>query len=266
MFVTQRAAAVVAVVFCCLPLDGNAETPDDHRFSLSIGAFVTDRDTEAQLDGTVTDGTPTNFEKDLGLDSSDTVFRVDGYWRFNERHRIDFSLFDLSRDAEKQITRDIQWGDTLYSIDTTIETDLSLEIYKLAYTYSFVRNDSGYFGATAGLYVADSKASLRETTLGSAEVGELTAPLPVIGLRGEYALSDRWSLRGSGEFFFIEYDDIDGSLVDIYAGLDYRVLDNLSIGLGFNSVTIDVDASQSDFEGGLDWQYSGGLLFLKFDF
>lgn len=243
-----------------------ADTHNDHRFSLSLGAFITDRDTEAALDGTLTDGTPTDFEKDLGLDSSDTVFRIDGYFKINERHRIDFSVFDLSRDASRQITRDIQWGDTLYAVDNVIETDLDLEIYKLGYTYSFVRSENGYLGGTAGLYVADSRASLAEESVGIAEVGELTAPLPVIGLRGQYALSDRWSFRASGEFFFIEYDNIDGSLVDVYAGLDYHVLDFLSIGLGFNSVTIDVDTSQNDFQGGLDWQYSGGLVFFKFDF
>ena len=94
-----------------------ADTHNDHRFSLSLGAFITDRDTEAALDGTLTDGTPTDFEKDLGLDSSDTVFRIDGYFKINERHRIDFSVFDLSRDASRQITRDIQWGDTLHAVD-----------------------------------------------------------------------------------------------------------------------------------------------------
>lgn len=250
----------------CMTAPAAADSHDDHRFSLSLGVFITDRDTEAELDGAVNDGTPTNFEKDLGLDSSDTVFRVDGYFKFNERHRVDFSWFDLSRTASRQIERDIQWGDTLYTIDTQVDSDIDLVIYKAAYTYSVINREDGYLGATAGLYVVDTKASLTEATLGSAEVGELTAPLPVIGLRGEYALSDRWSFRASGEFFFIEYDNVDGSLVDIYAGLDYSVLDNLSIGLGFNRVTLDVKASKGSFAGGLDWQYSGGLVFFKFDF
>ena len=269
MYIMPRARNILILAAAILGLTATAalaDSHDDHRFSLSLGVFITERDTEARLDGSATAGTTTNFEKDLGLDSSDSVFRVDGYFKFNERHRIDFSVFDLSRDASKQIVRDIQWGDTAYTIDTVLETDLSLEIYKLGYTYSFLQSEQGYLGGTAGLYVADSKTSLAEESVGMAEVGELTAPLPVIGLRGEYALSDRWSFRASGEFFFIEYDNIDGSLVDIYAGLDYRVLDNLSIGAGFNSVTIDVDASRNRFEGGLDWQYSGGLVFFKFDF
>lgn len=257
---------LTAISLAWISAPAAADSLDGDRFSFSLGVFITDRDTDAELDGTVDDGTNLNFENDLGLDSSDTVFRVDGYYRFNKRHRFDFSVFDLSRNASKQIERDIQWGDTLYVIDTVVKADMDLAIYKAAYTYSFLIREDGYLGATAGLYVADSKASLREQNLGSAEIGDLTAPLPVIGLRGEYALSDRWSFRASGEFFFIEYEDVDGSLVDLYAGIDYRVLDHLSVGFGVNSVTLDVDASKSGFDGGLDWKYTGGLIFLKFDF
>ena len=54
--------------------------------------------------------------------------------------------------------------------------------------------------------------------------------------------------------------------MDLYAGIDYQVLDNLSVGVGLNSVTIDVDATESNFEGALDWQYSGALVFVKFNF
>jgi hypothetical protein len=254
------------LALCVFASAANATSLDGDRFSLSLGVFITDRDTKAQLDSSQGDGTETDFEKDLGLDSSDTVFRVDGYFRFTEKHRTDFSLFDLSRKKRKQIERDIQWGDSLYSIDTVIESNLDLAIYKAAYTYSFLHGDSGYLGATIGVYVADTSMSLAEQNVGQAEVGELTAPLPVIGLRGEHRLSDRWTFRASGEFFFVEYDNIDGSLVDLYAGFDYSVLDNLSLGIGFNSVTLDVDATKSGFSGGLDWQYSGALAFLKFNF
>ena len=243
-----------------------ADSLDDDRFSLSLGVFITDRDSEARFESSLGNGTDIDLETDLGLNSSDSVFRVDGYVRFSKRHRADFSVFDLSRKNSKQIEREIQWGDTLYSIDTVVESDNGLSIYKAAYTYSFLNGEDGYLGATFGLYVADFKMSIAEENLGQSEIGELTAPLPVIGLRGEYALSDRWSFRASGEFFFVEYDNIDGSLVDIYAGFDYSILDHLSLGIGFNRVTIDVDATRSSFGGALDWQYSGALAFLKFDF
>ncbi len=244
----------------------SANTVEGDRFSISLGMFFTDRDTETQLDGTTTSGTPTDLENDLGLDSSDNVFRVDGYFRFSEKHRVDFSVFDLSRSSSKQIDRDIQWGDSLYSISTTVNSDFDLTIYKAAYTYAFMRRENGYLGATVGVYTADTKVGLSEQNLGQTEVGDITAPLPVIGLRGEYEFADKWTFRASGEFFFVEFDDIEGSLVDVYAGVDYAVRDSLAVGLGVNSVNLDVDASQSSFQGSLDWRYTGGLLFLKFDF
>lgn len=257
---------LILLLACILPQPANTQSLEGDRFSLSVGVFLTDRDTKARLDSSMGDGSNTDFENDLGLNTSDSVFRIDGYFRFSERHRADFSVFDLSRKSSWQIERDIQWGDTLFSIDTVIKSDFDLKIYKAAYTYSFLHGDTGYLGATIGIHVTDSKVSLAEQNLGQAEVGSLTAPLPVIGLRGQRQLSERWTFRASGEFFFVEYDNVDGSLVDIYAGFDYSVLDNLSIGIGFNSVTIDVDATKSGFNGALNWQYSGGLVFLKFDF
>jgi len=257
-------AILLSICFSAYP--ANATTLDGDRFSLSLGVFITDRNTETRFDSALGDGTDTDFETDLGLDASDSVFRVDGYFRFSERHRVDFSVFDLSRNASKQIEKDIQWGDELYNIDTIIDSKVDLAIYKLAYTYSLLQSDTGYLGATIGIHVADASMGLAEQNLGQAEVGELTAPLPVIGLRGEYSLSDRWTFRASGEFFFLEYDNIDGSLVDLYAGFDYSVLDNLSLGIGFNSVSVDVDATKNAFAGALDWQYSGALVFLKLNF
>lgn len=262
----RRETLLILVGLYFLAPQVQAQSVDGDRFSLSLGVFITDRNTDAEFDGSIDDGTNINFETDLGIDSSDTVFRVDGYYRFSERHRFDFSVFDLSRGASKQIVKDIQWGDTLFAIDTVVKTDNALSVYKAAYTYSFLNREDGYLGATFGFYVADSKIRLEEENLGSAEVGQLTAPLPVIGLRGEYALSDRWSFRASGEFFFIEYENVDGSLVDFYAGIDYQVLDSLSVGLGINSVNINVDATDSTFNGALDWRYSGALVFLKFNF
>ena len=91
-------------------------------------------------------------------------------------------------------------------------------------------------------------------------------PLPVIGLRGGYYLSNKCTLRGSAEFFRLEYEATKGSLTDLYAGIDYRLFDHAAIGLSLNSVRLDVKASDRDLVGALDWQYDGALLFLKFSF
>ena len=147
-----------------------------------------------------------------------------------------------------------------------VDANLDLNIYKLAYTWSFLRRDKGYLGATAGLYVADVGTSLAAESIGRSSSGGVTAPLPVFGLRGQYDLAEKWSLRGSAEIFAIEYGDYSGSLYDVYAGLDYQLLERMAVGLGINSVKLNVGIAKGNFDGDLDWRYDGGLLYLKFDF
>ena len=240
---------------------------DDGDFSVSLGVFLTNRDSQTRVDGAIPgSGTPVDLENDLGFDKSDTVFRIDGYYRFNEKHRIDFSVFDLSRSASKQIQKEIDWNDTIYPIDTVVDASLDLAIYKLAYTWSFMRRDSGYLGLTAGLYTADIDTSISAESIGRSSSSGFTAPLPVLGLRGQYDLSERWSLRGSAEVFAVEYGDFSGSLYDVYAGVDYQITNHIAVGAGVNLVNINVGVSKPNLDGDLDWRYDGGLLFLKFDF
>jgi len=244
-----------------------AREPGDERFSLSLGLFITDRETETRIDAeSGAPGSDVDLETDLGLDSSDSVFRIDGYYKFNEKHRIDASWFDLSRTSVKEIDREIEWNGTVFPIDTTINSIFDLDIYKVAYTWSFLRREKGFLGATAGLYIADFATSLDAPSIGQREVGEATAPLPVFGLRGEYRFTDRWTFRASGELFVFEYDNWDGSLYDLYAGIDYGFTDNFALGVAVNSVTFDIGVSESNFNGEVDWGYLGGLVFLKVGF
>ena len=260
--------AIAAMVLMNPFSNAVAQSADAERFSFSLGVFITDRDSKTRLDAQVggMTGTEVDVEGDLGVDSSDTVFRLDGYYRFNQKHRVDFSWFDLSRTGTKQIQRDIDWNDSSFPIDTVINSEFDLAIYKAAYTWSFLQRDAGYIGLTAGLYIADIKTALSAPSIMTQEIGDITAPLPVFGLRGEYNFSEKWSFRASGEFFVFEYDDFDGSLYDLYVGLDYQLFDRMAVGVGINSVKMDIGVVKENATGNLDWQYDGGLIFLKFDF
>ena len=262
-------ASLLAYVMLVLMFSASfaAAEQDDTRLSLSIGAFITDRDSEARADASNRDlGTVIDLEDDLGLDSSDTVLRLDGFYRLADKHRIDFSTFDLSRSASKQIDRELSWKDTTFVLNANVQSDFDLSIYKVAYTWSFLKNERGFLGATVGLYVADIGTSLDAPLIGSGEVGDATAPLPVVGLRGEYRLAERWALRASGEFFFLEYNDFDGALIDLLLGLEFDLSKNIDVGIGANSVRLDIEVDRDVLHGAFDWQYDGILAYLKFDF
>jgi len=258
--------SAVALMFLEIPT-AVAQADDDTKFSLSIGVFLTDRNNTTRVDGTAgMDGTVVDLEGDLGLNRSDSVFRIDGYYRFNKKHRLDFSVFDLSRTASTVIQKDIQWSDTLFPIDTTVDSDFDLAIYKLAYTWSFMRRDKGYLGLTAGLYIADFEMRLEAEAIDALESDGLTAPLPVFGLRGQYEFTEKLSFLASAEIFALEYEDYSGSLYDIYVGLDYQFFKHVAIGIGINAVELNVEITKNRLDADIDWRYDGGLVFFKFDF
>ena len=108
---------------------------------------------------------------------------------------------------------------------------------------------------TAGFYIADIGSRMDAPLTSEGNASAVTAPLPVFGLRGQYHFSEKWSFRASAEFFLFEYEAWDGSLQDIYAGVDYQLFRHLAIAAGFNSVTTDLSVTKTDFSGSLDWAY-----------
>ena len=257
---------LILLVLTLAPLCVAAESGSE-RFAISLGAFIADRDTRTRVDSsTLGRGTTIVMEDDLGLDSSQTVFRVDGHFRIAERHRLDFSVFDLSRNSTRTIDRDIQFGDEVFSVNTAIDSNFDLDIYKIAYTYSIWWKEQGFLGVDFGIHVADLVETLSAPSAGQLQLKSLTAPLPVIGIRGEYYFTPRLRLAGAAEYFALEYNDIDGRLADIYLGMDYKVMDNLGLGVAYNYVTVDINATKSELSGGLHWEYDGFLLYVKLAF
>ena len=243
-----------------------AAPDDDKKFGIDLGVFLTDRESQVNLDGP-NGNAVIDLEPELGLEATDNVGRLDGFYRFAKKHKINFSVFDLSRTAKATIEEEFEWNDEVWEIDTDIRTDFDLRIYKAAYVYDFLSRDRGSLGVSGGFYVSDITFKLAATDFDRSGKEDLTAPLPVIGLRGAYALSDRWTLRGSAEVFAYKVDDVGGNLYDVYVGADYRFAEHFAAGLAVNGVEIDIDAtSKRDVTVEYEWRYSGVLLYLRFDF
>lgn len=237
------------------------------RGSVLLGAFVTDRDTSTRLDSASGEGTDLDLEEDLGLESSMSVARIAGYYWLTPRHRLDAGYFDLSRSATNPIQEEIRFGDRTFEIDTFIETKNDVSILKADYTFAPLLRERGYLGITGGLYVAEMSMTLSAPRLGSSESEDLTAPLPVVGLRGDYALTDRFTLRGAAQWFGFQTDDLDGTLRDIYVGVDYGLGKRMALGLAYNQVAMGITAEEAHgFQGSLDWAYDGMLLYFKLGF
>ncbi|HEY8519638.1 MAG TPA: hypothetical protein VIN61_06135 [Gammaproteobacteria bacterium] len=226
-----------------------------------------DRSSDVRLDSASGRGTDIDLEGQLGLERSKSVARLGGYFWFNSRHRMDFSLYDLSRDGVVPIQETIRFGRRVFEIDTRIESEADFTVLKGDYTFAPLSKPRGFLGVSAGLYVARTKYALREPTLGVTESEDLTAPLPVLGLRGNFRANDRITLEGAAQWFRWDSEDVDGRLHDVYIGADYRFSRRGAVGLAYNDVSSTLRATEpGGFQGELGFGYDGWLVYFKFEF
>ena len=111
------------------------------KYSLSLGAFVSGTDTNLRVGSGV--GISLDMEKILDFDSTSTVFRVDGSWRFtkNLKHRLDLSWFSYNLSGTKTAEVDIPIDDGI-TAGQTLDGYFDLDIYQVGYSYSFIHKNS----------------------------------------------------------------------------------------------------------------------------
>jgi hypothetical protein len=250
----------------------SASTPWE-KGSIQIGAFLTSSDTEMRVDsssGAI--GAVVNVEDALGVGSDKSTYRIDGFYRFGEtrRHQIDLHYFDSGRSGTRVLGEDLQIGDTFFPTGTTVTSQVNLQFINLDYSYAFFQDDRVRLSVAGGLHTTGVKFKV-ESPPTLFEDQSFTAPLPVVGLRGEVAVTKRWRLKGSIDAFYLEYDQYSGLLADTSLAVEYLPFKHVAFGLGTNSVRMKVE-SDGDNSGGADlkgevkFNFTGLLMYARYLF
>lgn len=235
-----------------------------------LGAFVADFNSGLDLGfrGTGIEVT-VDGEDLLGLEEDLTVFRADAFWRVTRRSRLDFMYYDISRDGSTTLGFRIPDPDGSGDIPfgTKIDTTFDLAVFKASYAYSFFKNQHFDLALSGGLYAMKVDFELKANSEGKIEDSEYIIPLPVLGLRGNFALTPRWFLRQSIDVFYLNIGEYTGRWIDLNVALDYNFWKYAGVGLGYNFVSMDISKDKSDaFLNQIDMSYGGLLLYAKLYF
>ena len=210
-------------------------------------------------------------ESFLGLEATNTAFRIDGGWRFthNRRHRLTLSWFHLNRDGTSTTTKDIELPDsTVISAGTGINSIFNFAIIRLKYLYSFLLDERIDLNIGAGIY-------LMPVTYGLGEIGEprtehsTTAPLPVISVGFIVALSPNWYIRQSADWMYLEIAGIRGRILESTLAIEYSLHRNIALGLGVEGLGISFETEKdssypgAEAEGHYGFKYSGVQLYVR---
>lgn len=221
--------AVCLAAFAMGPLTAIADdSPDllEQRFFVALGSYVVDTRTDVRLDGELDEGT------------------------------------------------DVEWGGETFPASARAHGGFNFDVYELAYEYAFLQRDTYEIAASIGVHYteleltlsAEAEASGGTLAADISESGDVGAPLPVIGLRGLWALPRDFWIDLSAQYFALEIDEYDGSLVNLRAIVLWQPSQWLGIGLGYDRFAVDLNVTKDQFDGSLDWTYQGPMLFYSASF
>jgi len=242
----------------------NVAFPEKFMFRL-VSYSVEDADTDIAIFSESKVGAGVSFAKDLGGDTSVTVPRFDAYYRFNPRHRVDVTSFGIDRAGRELLKIDIEFEDQSYSAGQTVISDISYELFKIGYGYSFYHSPDVELGITAGLSFTSYDFNYALADGSDSGSSDVSSPLPMFGLRMAYAITPRWSIHYLSEAFFINLgDELEGALLDYEIGLQYRTGENFMLGAGVTRISIDLESDDEDWRGRIDDSHRGFLFYLGY--
>ena len=272
MFISIIAAGFV------LPGSAQAEEgygPGTDKFKINLGAYFPSISTTMQVD--IRD-TPIDLEETLNLGEDETVLRLDGYWRFAQRHRLGFGYYRLERDASTYLSADLDIGEgDPWPADALIASSLDLDFYSLNYMYSFYQGEKWEIGGTIGAYWVRAETTLllaasitipdpenegEEIVLDTGDLYEsdtFEGPLPLIGLAFEYYITPKWMATLKGGYFQLTINDYKGSIGNLGASVEYQFTKTFGLGLGYDGFALKLeaeDANSQDFAS-IEYKYHG---------
>ena len=241
-------------------------------FQLSLGAFGLNNEPRVDLKGSTGGGGQVDFGREASGD--EFAGRLDGQWRFADRHKVRFSAFSYSRTKTKVIDEELEWGDETFPVDARLELDNGWSVIEVVYDYSFLRRENYEVGATIGLHYFDFNLDLKARGDASgqefdrvlSESASVGLPAPVIGVRGLWSLPHNFWIDASVQFFALSLDEYDGNLQDYRLAVTWQPKPWVGFGVGYNRFKIDLDVDKDDFNGNLNWVYDGPMVFYSASF
>jgi hypothetical protein len=239
-----------------------------------MGGFFLSTDIRVRLDGEGgMVGDPIDFDDTFGINRFQR-FRVDGLWRIKGKHSIRGTYFKNDRTGTNELSRDINFGDETYPLGATTTARWQLEVMQVSYDYAFKRSDKYELAAGVGLHVLHANLGMDATITGAggsvsrelSESGSTGAPLPVLGLRGIWRLPHDFYFTAQAQYFYIDYNEYNGSLSDLKTTIVWQATPRFGVGLGYNDFRFRFDLDKQLFDGRLRWNYGGAMAFASLAF
>ncbi|HVN44006.1 MAG TPA: hypothetical protein VMT66_02050 [Steroidobacteraceae bacterium] len=252
------------------PRKHEVASPITDHFYISAAYYAPRFTTNFRVDpsfappGTV--GTPVSGENDLGLPHRQEVGRVDFMFRLRDRNKVQVGYYETNRSGNELLTHDIVFGNETFPAGQMMATTFELKQFHINYTYSFIRNSHFELGSGLAAYLLQLDVIGQAKAQGLYQEVTAATPFPALPLDLAWAISKRWAATGRVAFLWINHHNLSGRYWDTHADLQYRWLQNFTVGAGYSSIRSNLTHEGGSFPGVVDLTITGPELFLRFSF
>lgn len=256
------------------------------EWEIEAGGFFSRTDTKLNAYDPYLDQIRTiDFESDLDLKEFTVLPYVEVEYYFNKKHSVYLDWRSLHREATRTaVTKpfEITVDGTTYAVQagSKLTTELNIDIARLGYGYQFYTSDKWAVDVLAGLHVMwlslglDGKLGAKVSGVDEipvmfvddAVLNDVTAPLPDLGIRAEYSLTQDWILKSHAQVFYLAVDDIEGYLFEVDIGAKYFFTDQFSMTGSFNYCEVGVDYESDNSALDVTYRFYGPMLTMAYKF
>ena len=250
----------------------------DAEFVVAFGGYFPYVNSEVELAEPGGPGIPVDLEDATGLDQWSATAWVGFSWNYHPRHTFHAEWFQLNRSGQTSLGGSLPIGGSTFFAGVEMNTFFDINIWRLSYGYSMLRDDNDDLKFVGGLHVATVEAGFTGTGLISVNgqpifnqthtesSSAISLPLPHLGLSYTRKLSERWSASATFLAFALTVDDLSGHLIELDGSVAYQITDHFGIGGGLKYYNVNVTSRDSDGDAEFNMQFVGPAIFLTGSF
>jgi len=216
-------------------------------------------------------GESINAQNELFLKNT-YILNFDSYFRFNDRHSIEGGIFSLRSKGSDSASTSFEFNNDTIKIGAKVESHFEQDIYKINYVYSFHHTNKVEIATLIGLHVTHIDVGIKASgnindikDSYSESIFKTTLPLPTAGFKVEYTILDKYLyLDFEASYFWLMFNTFEGSLTTSALSLEYHFVENVGVGISYNTNFMQLKMQNSDKEINIDSRVQGAELYFSY--
>jgi hypothetical protein len=249
------------------------------RVWIDAGWSENEIETSASFQGPNGVGATIDFEEIFDIPGNRSTARMFGTARISaERRYIDFGYVNIRRSGSRTLDQDLEWGDATIHANSNVEASFNTAFVYAAFRYDFLHLEQVHISGSAGVTWLELSTGLDATgnidkpneppgATSYSKGGSIGAPVPMIGLNLDWALTRRLVVRTYTRFFRINLSDFNGGLNEAGIRLNWYFAKNFGLGIGYDRTDLNLkELKVDDNTLKANYFFSGASLFINLAF